>query len=240
MPNKHSLFIADLHLSAAKPKLTELFLRFLETEAINADALYILGDLFEIWAGDDDKSAFNENIKMALKNLTQKGVPVYLMPGNRDFILGKTFAKESNCILLNDPCAITLYGTKIVLTHGDLLCTKDQAMMWFRRFTRNTLSRKIFLLLPLRFRNKLAHYIHAKSTQNKKTKDMKVMDVDPNAVIKLLASHQAKLLIHGHTHKPGRYDQRIVLDEWTDEAGNYLQYSATGESVLATINNSIK
>lgn len=232
MPTKHTLFIADLHLSAAKPKLTEIFLRFLETEAAHADALYILGDLFEIWAGDDDKSEFNESIKTALKNLTTTSIPIYLMPGNRDFILGETFAKESNCMLLNDPCAIALYGTTIVLTHGDILCTKDKAMVWFRRLTRNQLSRKIFLLLPLRFRSKLAHYIHAKSTQNKKTKDMAVMDIDTNAVTKLLELHQAKLLIHGHTHKSGIYEQRIVLDEWTDHAGNYLQYNAGGEGEL--------
>ena len=144
---KYTLIISDLHLSEAKPRTVKLLQQFIAKWAAKADALYILGDLFELWAGDDDRTEFNTKIIELLKDLSSQNVKVYLMPGNRDFILGETFAKECNCSLLPDPYKTTIYGVPLLLTHGDILCTKDRAAVLFRLLTNNSICKKLLLML---------------------------------------------------------------------------------------------
>jgi UDP-2,3-diacylglucosamine hydrolase len=229
--SNHTIFIADLHLSPTKPKITELFLKFLEEAAPKADALYILGDIFQFWVGDDDRSIFNEQIKEALQKTTLK-TPIYLMPGNRDFILGQTFAKESCCTLMSDPCKIDLYSTPTLLTHGDILCTKDIKHRVFRAITRFPFGLKIFLKLPFKFRFWLASNIQKYSAKTKLSKDKNMMLPQTNAVKKLMLQFDSKQIIHGHIHKPeteefDMNDQkmlRISLGDWTDSGSILVCY----------------
>ena len=183
--NNHIIFIADLHLSPTQPKVTNLFFKFIEDTAPKADALYILGDFFKFWVGDDDRSIFNEQIKKALKTISSK-IPVYLMPGNRDFILGQTFAKESGCILISDPYKIDLYNKPTLLTHGDILCSKDMKHCIFRTITRFPHGIAIFLKLPLKFRTWLASSIQKYSAKTKLSKDKSTLLPQTSTIKKLM------------------------------------------------------
>jgi UDP-2,3-diacylglucosamine hydrolase len=226
------IFIADLHLQESEPKKTEMFLHFLTTIASKAKALYILGDLFEAWIGDDVNTKFNNTIKSALKQLTSSGVPVYLMRGNRDFLLGKKFAAETNCILITeDPTKIYLYGTTTLLTHGDSLCTNDHLLMWFRKYAHNPKLYKYFLMLPIFIRKFLAQKIRAKSKKDKLLKTDTVKDVNIATIQSFMHKYRTKQLIHGHVHKSnlssinidGTNARYITLDSW-DDVPNYLIY----------------
>lgn len=218
---KYTLFISDLHLSVDHPELTAALIKLGETLAANASALYILGDFFALWAGDDDESKFNAEVIAILKKITQK-IPIYLMPGNRDFLLGKRFAATSNCTLLPDPTKIYLHGRPTLLSHGDMLCTNDLIAVIFRHVSQNKLGKKLFLRLPLKFRTKLAMAIHKHSTHKNKTKTGAMMDVNQKKIEKVMRKYAVSQLIHGHTHKPNHYafmlqDQtmrRIVLPNW--------------------------
>ncbi len=219
---RHSIFISDLHLSSATSETTRLFITFLAAITPNIDALYILGDLFKFWVGDDDRTDFNEEIKKALKGASDK-IPVYLMPGNRDFLLGEEFAKEAGCILISDPCAINLYGRKTVLTHGDILCTKDPMYRFFRKIIRFPLGLQIFLKLPLKFRIWLAAKIQQYTTKAKATKGKELLVVQEDATKKLLAKFSASQVIHGHVHVAEISTARISLGEW-DSQSSALKY----------------
>lgn len=217
-----TFFISDLHLCAARKETSELFLNFLKTEASLADALYILGDFFEVWVGDDTIDEHDKRIIEALHAYQATGIPLYFMHGNRDFLIGKQFAKHVNCTLLQDPTVISLYGKKALLTHGDLLCTLDTHYQRFRKWVRNPLVKFLFLHLPFFLRRKIALSLRKKSKRYHATQqqDNPKFDVTAEGIQHMLAPYKdVSLLIHGHTHKPGVHAfseslKRIVLGDW--------------------------
>ncbi|WON76137.1 UDP-2,3-diacylglucosamine diphosphatase [Serratia sp. UGAL515B_01] len=228
-----TLFIADLHLCAQEPAITAGFLRFLQREAMHADALYILGDLFEAWIGDDDPAPLHSEIATALKALQNAGVPCYFIHGNRDFLLGKRFAALSGMTLLPEAQVIELYGRKILIMHGDTLCTDDRAYQEFRQKVHNSWIQRLFLALPLRWRLKIAAKMRERSQQTNRYKSEAIMDVNPQTVEQALLQHDAHWLIHGHTHRPAVHNlilpngkaYRAVLGAWHAE-GSMIKVSA--------------
>lgn len=220
-----TLFISDLHLDDSRPEIVATFERFLAEEALGADALYILGDLFESWIGDDDDSPLADRVANALRELSDSGVPVYFMRGNRDFVLGEKYAKRAGMKILADPTVIDLHGTKALLMHGDTLCTDDIDYQKFRRLMHNRWFQRIALALPLRIRRKIAAGLRGKSQKHVSMKAENIMDVNQTAVESEMRRHGVKLLIHGHTHRPAthRFDldnqiaERIVLGDWYDQ-----------------------
>jgi len=227
-------FISDLHLSAKKPEITDRFLKFLREDAIKADALYILGDLFDVWMGDDQVDPHTQTIIQGLYNLHEQGIPLYFMRGNRDFLIGDDFAHNSGCVLLPDPTRIMLYGKNILLTHGDQLCTLDKKYQCFRRFIRTPMLQSFFLKLPMRLRALIAAWIRkqSKRSQTATTTYNPTWDVALETVYGALRHHDCHTLIHGHTHQPNIHDfildeqaaKRIVLGDWSVTAGSVLIY----------------
>lgn len=232
----HTLLISDLHLSAMRPHIEQLFLRFLDQTARQADALYILGDLFDYWAGDDDlDDPQYRDILAAMSRLTQHGTRLYVMHGNRDFLLLHRFAQASGATLLPDPTLLDFYGKRVLLTHGDELCTKDTEYQQFRRQVRDPTWQQTFLAQPLAQRKSQIDALRTQSEQKKSYKPESIMDVTAVAVDALLRHHDyPDLLIHGHTHHPGIHDvnldghvcRRLVLGDWYD-GGNYLRCDLT-------------
>lgn len=229
-------FISDLHLQAAQPALTDLFLRFLAMQMDDVEALYILGDFFEAWIGDDDESEFITKIKQALKQVASRGVEIYLMAGNRDFLLGQRFAQAAGCHLLSDPTVIDLYGQHILLTHGDVLCSDDVKHQKFRRLTQNSLVKSLFLALPLSWRRNIATQIRRKSQARTQSLAMNIMDVNQSTVQSFLNHFAVPQLIHGHTHRAGIHQwdggKRIVLGAWSDHQGNALKCELNKDPIL--------
>lgn len=232
----HCLFISDLHLCDSRPHITTAFIEFLERSAVNAQALYILGDLFEYWAGDDgiDVGAQRASID-ALRRLT-KHVPVFFMAGNRDFLIGAGFAKATGITILSDPSLITLYGRSVLLSHGDALCTDDTDYQVFRAEVRSQIWQNQFLGQPLETRIAYIAQLRAKSEREKSIKSMQIMDVNELAVEELLRQYDyPPLFIHGHTHRPnthiyqlaGHICERRVLGDWYEQ-GSYLMLNADG------------
>jgi len=240
-----TLFISDLHLDAERPQVTELFGRFLREEARHADALYILGDLFEAWVGDDDPSETGGFVASELKTLSEGGVPVYFIRGNRDFLLGEDYARRAGMTILPDPAVVVLYGQPTLLMHGDTLCTGDLAYQQFRAQVRNPAWQQQFLSQPLAARVAFAQQARAASKahqaglQDKGTMES-ITDVTPETVDTTLSRFGIERLIHGHTHRPaihdlqidGRTHQRIVLGDWYDQ-GSVLRLSADGVKLEA-------
>jgi UDP-2,3-diacylglucosamine hydrolase len=224
------LLISDLHLEQERPDITRAFLHFLETRAVHAQALYILGDFFEVWIGDDAISPFQRSIAQALRQLSERGTRIYLMHGNRDFLIGKTFCQEAGCTLLPDPSLVELGGENVLLMHGDSLCTQDEAYMRLRRWLRNPLSLFILRNLPLATRHKLARKLRNQSREQTRMKASDIVDVTLTEVPRIMAAHGVRTLIHGHTHRPtvhplqveGQPARRIVLGDW-DSQGWALQ-----------------
>lgn len=220
-----TLFIADLHLSVHEPAITAGFLRFLRSEAMSADALYILGDLFDAWIGDDDPQPLHATVATALRELHQHGVRCYFVHGNRDFLIGKHFAQQSRMILLPTETVLDLYGQRILILHGDTLCTDDPAYQKFRRRVHNKFIQRLFLLLPLRFRLKIAKKMRSASQYANQSKSQQIMDVNAEEVIRRLDYYQVNTMIHGHTHRPKIHQiatehihaQRAVLGAWHHE-----------------------
>lgn len=231
------LFISDLHLCASRPHITIAFLDFLQTTAIKAKALYILGDLFEYWAGDDDiDDAFHQQIILAFKTLADTGVQLFLMHGNRDFLISQCFCTAAKITLLNDPTLVVLHGKKALLSHGDDLCTDDIAYQNFRHQVRDKNWQQEFLSQPLETRKKQIESIRTHSEQEKSQKSAQIMDVNSDAVKALLqAHHYPELLIHGHTHRPNQHQiqldghdmTRWVLGDWYEQ-GSYLSCDQNG------------
>lgn len=218
-----TLFISDLHLEEARRDITDAFLAFLTTEAAEATHLYILGDFFEAWIGDDEKTELQQEITQALKSYTASGRKLSIMHGNRDFLIGQQFASETGAELLEDPTLIELGGKKTVLLHGDSLCTKDVAYMKFRQNMRNPQWQTLFLERPLADRKTTAQQLRAISMAKNKGKKEEIMDVTEEEVISLLDNFDAEIMIHGHTHRPKRHNlklsngnqaERIVLGDW--------------------------
>lgn len=232
----HTLFISDLHLAADTPAANQTLLAFLERTAPSADALYVLGDLFEYWIGDDGlEHPFARAIAGAFRKLSDRGVPVHFMHGNRDFLVGERFACESGMRILPDPVLVSLYGKPTLLMHGDTLCSGDVEYQKFRAMVRNPAWQHAFLAKPLAERIAMAREARGKSEQAKQAKDMAIMDVTPATVEEVLRRHGYPRLIHGHTHRPARHEhlvdgktcERWVLADWYDH-GSYLVCDASG------------
>jgi UDP-2,3-diacylglucosamine hydrolase len=238
---KKTVFISDLHLQETAPQETAQFLSLLKQLDTTIDALYILGDLFEYWIGDDDDSPFHRTIQSALHAVAQKNIPVYFMHGNRDFFIGQDFLNKTDCILLPDEHCINLYGTPVLLMHGDTLCTQDHAYQKARRWLRNRFLQRLFLTLPLRFRKLIADKARDKSRKYTMQASTEIMDVSQDQVSKVMLAHGVNHVIHGHTHRRNihtftlnnRPATRIVLGSWHDGA-NALCWSESGEFVMTS------
>ena len=229
------LLISDLHLEQQRPDITRAFVHFLQTRARQAEAVYILGDFFEVWVGDDAMGPFQHEIASALRELANSGTRLYLMHGNRDFMLGQGFCQLAGCTLLSDPCRVSFNGEPVLLMHGDSLCTRDTAYMRLRRLLRNPLSLFILRHLPLTTRRKLARKLRSESRAQTRMKAREIIDVTPDEVPRIMAEHGVRTLIHGHTHRPaehtlevsGQSARRIVLGDW-DSQGWALQIDEQG------------
>ena len=240
-----TLFISDLHLDAERPQVTDLFLRFLREQARGAQALYILGDLFEAWVGDDDPSAVGESVARGVRELVDAGTPVYFMRGNRDFLLGSDYAARAGMQVLADPSVVMLGQRPALLLHGDLLCTADTGYMAFRAQTRDPRWQAQFLAQPLAARLAFAQQARAASQarhaelQGQGTMET-ITDVAPGTVASTLARFGVDTLVHGHTHRPavhaldieGRACRRIVLGDWYEQ-GSVLRVDASGARLQA-------
>lgn len=232
----HTLFISDLHLSAEHPHSADLFRQFVAGHAPQAEALYILGDLFEAWPGDEDMAdPFHKGVVDALRRLADGGVSLYLMRGNRDLLMGQELADACGATLLSDPVMVELYGRPTLLTHGDQLCTDDHAYQAYRKQVHDPAWQGQFLAQPLEARKAFIAQLRARSEGEKQIKSMEIMDVNQQAVMALLREQHYPSLIHGHTHRPGHHQlhvdghtcERWVLGDW-DVAANALYCDADG------------
>ena len=225
------LFISDLHLSPERPEVTRAFLSFLQQQADSTEALFVLGDLFEAWIGDDDTCATGIKVQKAFKQLTDKGVGLFIQHGNRDFFIGKRFCKATGATLLADEHLVEYMDKTVLVMHGDTLCTDDVDYIRFRKRIRHPVSKALLQLLPLTYRQKLANAMRAKSKAVNANKPSAIMDVNANAVEAVMAKHCVSTLIHGHTHRPDRHQhengERIVLGDWHDK-GWYIAWDSAG------------
>ena len=239
--NKESVtyFIADLHLAQNRPDITACFLSFLKNDAPKAQTLYILGDLFEYWIGDDDKNPFVVEVASSLNALSLLGTKIYFIHGNRDFLLGRNYAKSCGMQLLPETDMIDLYGKPVLIMHGDTLCTRDIAYQAFRKKSRSWWWQAIVKNLPLFVRKKIAEDYRKKSASATALKSQEIMDVTETEVIAELELHKSQLLIHGHTHRPKVHDiqannkaaQRIVLGDWYEQ-GAWLKVTPNSIELL--------
>ena len=231
----YTLFISDLHIDASRPAIGEQFLRFLRTEAKAAAALYILGDLFETWIGDDAPDAAQSRAIAGLKELTSEGVPCFVMHGNRDFLLSAEFCRMSGARLLPDPMTVTLHGETVLVMHGDALCTDDRAYQRLRATVHDAGWQRQFLALPTNARRALAGAARAGSEAHTAAMESAITDVNADSVAKALRAAGTSTLLHGHTHRPaihtlevdGRPRTRIVLGDWYDQ-GSVLRWDQDG------------
>lgn len=221
-----TLFISDLHLHETRPQLTRAFFHFLHTQATDAEKLYILGDFFDAWIGDDDDNALNTEVARELKQLSDSGTQIFLMHGNRDFLLGEIFAQQAGAQLIAEGTVIDLYNTPTLLLHGDDLCIDDADYIAFRKQVRSPQWQQHILAQPLAARRALAAQLREKSQAMNSLKAEDIMDVAQTEVIRVMQSANVKRLIHGHTHRPARHAleingavaERIVLGDWHDSA----------------------
>lgn len=235
MKTGRTFFVADLHLTDARPAATGRFFRFLDEEVAGADALYILGDLFEAWIGDDHDEAVARETALRLRKLSESGTPVYFLHGNRDFMLAERYAARAGMTLIPDPKLVDLYGTATLLMHGDTLCTDDIDYQRFRSRVRHPLVRAFLRRLPFALRNRLARQARAGSESAKAGKAAEIMDVNDGAVIRAMRAYRVCRLIHGHTHRAarhahtieGRTCERWVVPDWYDHWG-YVVCDAEG------------
>lgn len=212
-------FIADLHLSENRPHLLALFRQFMQEQAPEAEKLYILGDLFDFWIGDDEQSDLISEVQQLIRHLTEQGVPCYFQHGNRDFLIGKKFANACGLTLLPTYQVIDLYGTPTLLCHGDTLCVDDVKYQQYRKKVHQKWRQWLFLHLPLKVRLKIAEKIRAKSRQDKQVKSTEIMDVNAAFVQHMFAQFHVTQMIHGHTHRQKHHEtpphfHRIVLGDW--------------------------
>lgn len=230
-----TLFVSDLHLEAERPDIADQFLKFLQTDASEADDLYILGDLFEVWVGDDDPNAHYVTIKRALRKLVDSGIPVFFMHGNRDFMIGQKFANETGVRILEDPHKVLMYGQHALLSHGDALCTDDVQYQRIRKMTRDPDWQATILARPLKDRLRMAEEARRQSLEQTINLSMEIMDVNQDAVKKIIQSYKVDILLHGHTHRPAIHDvdlgsrkaKRIVLGDWYTQ-GSLVRWDTRG------------
>ncbi|MGI2175746.1 UDP-2,3-diacylglucosamine diphosphatase [Shewanella ulleungensis] len=229
---KRAVFVGDLHLSADRPDITHAFLDFLTHGLKDAEALYIIGDLFEVWMGDDIAEPFSQDIAKAIKSVSTV-MPVYFIHGNRDFMVGRAFCKQAGMQILPEVHCVNLYGTRTVILHGDSLCTLDEAYQRFRRFRSIALVRWIYAnILPKQTRLNIAAKIRQKSIKGNQQKHYEIMDVEPAAVDALLTETNCQRMIHGHTHRPdihqlSNHKQRVVVGDWYTQ-GSVLSVNSQG------------
>jgi len=239
-----TLFISDLHLDCTRPDISAQFLEFLEREGRRAQALYILGDLFEAWIGDDDPDPDKRRVIAGLRAVTDAGVKSFLIHGNRDFLIGKRFCRETGVQLLADGTVIDVYGRRVLLMHGDLLCIDDHAYQRLRRIVRNPLVQFVMRRLTLRQRQRLAERMRAGSKDHIASMDIaapEIMDVNEDEVRRTFARYGVDCIIHGHTHRPAIHEMqidghpavRIVLGDWYEQ-GSVLRWDSGGFQ-LATL-----
>ncbi len=235
-----SLFISDLHLSEERPGANETFFSFLEEKASKAAALYILGDLFEYWIGDDDLEApFNAVVAGFLRNLSRGGVALYVMHGNRDFLLGERFCEATGSRLLDDPSLVIEGGEKTALLHGDTLCTDDEDYQAWRKIARSRQWRDEFVSKPIDERHRIIMGLREKSREVISAKPAEIMDVNDAAVRNAFGQLGVRRMVHGHTHRPGRHSlqvdalacERWVLPDWYGPGG-YLEIAESGKPRL--------
>ncbi len=212
-------FIADLHLSENRPHLLALFRQFMQEQAPEAEKLYILGDLFDFWIGDDEQSDLISEVQQLIRHLTEQGVPCYFQHGNRDFLIGKKFANACGLTLLPTYQVIDLYGTPTLLCHGDTLCVDDVKYQHYRKKVHQKWRQWLFLHLPLKVRLNIAEKIRAKSRQDKQVKSTEIMDVNAAFVQQMFTKFHVTQMIHGHTHRQKHHEipphfHRIVLGDW--------------------------
>lgn len=241
------LFISDMHLQEERPGITRVFLQFLENQAPQAEALYLLGDIFNYWVGDDAMTPFHHQMAAALHKLSCTGTKVFIMHGNRDFAIGQEFCRLAGCTLLPDPSVVTLYDHKYVLMHGDSLCTDQKAYQILRYLLRQPVINYCLHRLPLSWRKKIG--VHARSSSQKRKQrpqpqNYVIADVNSKAVVKQLHKHQCALMIHGHTHRPAVHEHQIqlqgqvqtalryVLGDWNDTSGWKLEVTAAGAKLI--------
>ncbi len=233
-----TLFISDLHLEAGRPEIGEQFLAFLAGEARDAEALYILGDLFEAWLGDDDPNPYYAQMKTAIRDLVDAGVPVSFMHGNRDFMIGEDFAAETGVTMLPDPITVELYGQTVLLSHGDALCTDDVEYQQVRAMTRNPEWQAMMRAKSIEERIQFAMQARQQSSERNATLADEIMDVNDDAVIATIREHDVDILLHGHTHRPDIHEvdlgdraaKRIVLGDWYEQ-GSVVRWDESGYSL---------
>lgn len=216
------LLISDLHLEEARPDITRAFLHLLDSRASRADELYILGDFFDAWVGDDGMSPFQHSIAAALRRISDQGVKIFIMHGNRDFLIGEAFCRKAGCRLLKDPSVLDFGSQRVLLMHGDSLCIDDLGYMRLRRVLRNPLVLWLLRRLPLGSRHALARKLRNESRAQTRMKAAQITDVSPEEVVRVMQHHQVQTLIHGHTHRPAEHllqlgsqpARRLVLGDW--------------------------
>ena len=230
-----TLFISDLHLESTRPEIGAQFVEFLQTEAVGVDALFILGDLFESWIGDDDPNPHYGMIKVELSSLVRNGVPVFFMHGNRDFMIGEGFSKETGIQLLPDPIVVSVYGQDVLLAHGDAYCTDDTKYQAVRKMTRNPSWQAMMLQKPLDERQAIAAQAREDSRTHGDSIDNEISDVNVAAIDQAFRTHNVQMMLHGHTHRPAIHDhyisgtmsKRIVLGDWYEQ-GSVVRWGDDG------------
>ena len=235
----NSLLISDLHLAPERPEMIRLFEKFVDEVAVHADTLYILGDFLEYWIGDDDKAIGLEKVFTALDRLHQAGTMIRLMHGNRDFLIGQKLARRYHFDIIDEPYIDNFSDQPALLMHGDLLCTDDIAYQNYRRKARSKTVQRIFLLLPLFLRERIAKSLRGTSEKATSYKSAEIMDVNQQAVEDAMRKAGVATLIHGHTHRPGIHEfeldekkaKRLVLGDWYKD-GNYLRINDDGKFEL--------
>ncbi|MCF2919424.1 UDP-2,3-diacylglucosamine diphosphatase [Pseudoalteromonas sp. APAL1] len=240
---KQSYFIADLHLTENRPDITAAFFDFLDSKIINddVDALYILGDFFEVWVGDDYQTDLSVSVATRLSQVSESGTKVFFIHGNRDFIMREGYAKSASMTLLPEQVVIDLYGTPTVILHGDEMCTQDVEYQKFRKKSRGWWWPKLMLAMPLWYRKKIARNAREKSKQSQAGKALEILDVTEDAVLAMFKKHQVKNMIHGHTHRPnvhyynvnGETHTRTVLGDWYEQ-GSYLRVTPDKQELIYT------
>lgn len=230
------LFIADIHLREQEVAITVCFLHFLRTRAVTAEALYILGDLFESWIGDDDPNPLHQTIATALKALSQSGIPCYFIHGNRDFLLSKHYAAVCGMTLLPAQQVLQLHGQRIIILHGDTLCTNDANYQSFRCRVRHRWLQRLFLSLPLWLRLQIANRMRSNSMRANASKTADIIDVNPQIVMAVMEHTDAAVMIHGHTHQPTVHclpgnRLRVVLGAWHHQ-GSAIEINSAGITLI--------
>lgn len=231
-----TLFISDLHLDGSRPGITRLFVDFVREEAAKASALYILGDLFEAWIGDDATDDTADQVAAALVDLHERGVPCFFIHGNRDFLLGDEYARRARMTLLPDPCVVDIAGERVLLMHGDTLCTDDAPYQAFRTQAHSPAWQQAFLKMPVAQRQTFAEQARSESTRYTRSVDDAITDVNPDAVLAVMQQTGVRRLIHGHTHRPAIHSiemegfpaQRIVLGDWYEQGSALRRNSDWG------------